>query len=175
VAAATVLGYFGASRMLWPLRAELDMPGRARVLLRPRIGRVVFAHSLLPLLVTTAAALIAVGGVAILGELTVHGAAAVLAAVAVPPILTLCAAMSARRGGRLPHSVLVTAIATDPSGGGLAILSWLASWPATAVLLGSIPIILVAVGGAAAAAFAAAWVVSAAAGLAYLLRRDPRH
>ena len=123
VAAATMLVYVGASRMLWPLRAELDIRGRARVLLRPRLGRVLLAHSLLPVIVTTAAAVIAVAGCAILGALPVHGAGAVLAAVAVPAVLTWCAAMSARRGGRLPHTVLVTAVAVDPSGGGIAILS----------------------------------------------------
>ena len=86
VAAATMLVYLGASRMLWPLRAELDIGGRARVLLRPRLGRVLLAHSLLPVIVTTANAAIAVTGCAIFGALPVHGAGAVLAAVAVPPV-----------------------------------------------------------------------------------------
>ena len=173
VAAATMLVYLGASRMLWPLRAELDIRGRARVLLRPRLGRVLLAHSLLPVIVTTAAAVIAVTGCAILGALPVHGAGAVLAAVTVPAVLTWCAAMSARRGGRLPHTVLVTAVAVDPSGGGIAILSWLTYWPTVAVLLGGVPIILISTSGAGAAPIAVAWTLIATAALVFMLARDP--
>jgi hypothetical protein len=173
VAAATMLVYLGASRMLWPLRTELDTTSRTRVLLRPRIGRVLLAHSLLAMIVTTAAALLAVAGCAILGQLPVHGAAAALAAMAVPPTLTWCAAMSARRGGRLPQTVLVTAVAVDPSGGGLAILSWLTYWPMVAVLLGGIPIILITSVGAGAAPIAVAWTLIASVALIYLLSRDP--
>ena len=44
VAAAMVAGYLGAARMLWPLRAEFDIPDRVRVLLRPRTGRVLLEH-----------------------------------------------------------------------------------------------------------------------------------
>jgi hypothetical protein len=170
VATATMLVYLGASRMLWPLRSELDLTGRAQVLLRPRIGRVLLAHTLLPALVATAAAVLAVSGCAILGALPMRGAAVVMAAVAVAPIVTSCAAMSARRGGRLPQTVLVTAVAVDPSGGGLAILSWLTYWPTVAVLLGGIPIILVSVAGV---GVAAAWTLTAAAALVHLLSRDP--
>lgn len=62
-------------------------------------------------------------------------AAVALIAVTVAPALTLCAAMSARRGGRLPQSVLVTALASDPSGGGIAMISWLTWWPSAAVVV----------------------------------------
>ena len=55
-------------------------------------------------------------GVALAGEAS---AAPALVAVALAPLLTLCAAMSARRGGRLPQSLLVTAMAADPTGGGI--------------------------------------------------------
>src|SRR6185312_4203929 len=37
VLAAMLLVYFGAARLMAPLRAELDVPARARVLLRPRL------------------------------------------------------------------------------------------------------------------------------------------
>ena len=69
LAAARSLVYLGASRLLWPLRAELDVPGRVRVLLRPRIGRVLLAHALVPALVTTAAAALAAAGCALAGAL----------------------------------------------------------------------------------------------------------
>ena len=74
VAVGMVLGYFGVSRMLWPLRAELDLPSRTTVMLRPRLGRVLLAHALLPALVTTSAATLAAVGCAIAGALPTHGA-----------------------------------------------------------------------------------------------------
>jgi hypothetical protein len=96
-------------------------------------------------------------------------AGAALLALAVTPMLCLCAGMSARREGRLPPSVLVTAVAADPSGGASFLSAWLALWPTTAATLGAVPIILLAHGAAAAAA---GWTVIATAALAYLLARD---
>jgi hypothetical protein len=171
VAAAMILVYLGASRMLWPLRSELDMPSRARVLLRPRIGRVLLAHTLIPLTVISAAASLAAAGCAILGGLPAHGVLVALAAVAAAPIVTCCAAMSARRGGRLPQTLLITATATDPSGGGVVILSWLAYWPIVAVVLGGVPVLLITRAGAN-AGLVAAWTVLATAALAYFNDRD---
>jgi hypothetical protein len=173
VAAAMILVYLGASRRLGPLRAVLDATDRARVLLRPRIGRVVLSHSLVPEIVVTAAGLLAAAGCAIPGALPAHGAAAALAAVAATPVVTWCAAMSARRGGRVPQTLLVTAMAVDPAGGGIAILSWLGYWPTVAAVLGGVPIILITTAGAGAPLVAAAWTVGAAAALGHLLTRDP--
>ena len=99
-----------------------------------------------------------------------HPDAAVAAvAVVVAPVSTLCAAMSARRGGRLPQSVLVTALASDPSGGGVAVVSWLTWWPSVAVIAGLIPIALAEAG---LPALAAAWVVAVTATLTWLTQRD---
>ena len=167
VAAAMFVGYLGAARMLWPLRAELDVPDRARVLLRPRIGRVLLEHAIV--------AGVRDGVRRRRSELAVavvdgHPDAAVAAvAVVVAPVSTLCAAMSARRGGRLPQSVLVTALASDPSGGGVAVVSWLTWWPSVAVIAGLIPIALAEAG---LPALAAAWVVAVTATLTWLTQRD---
>lgn len=173
LAAAVLVAYLGASRMLWPLRSELDTPGRMRVLLRARSGRVLLAHTLLPVAVTTAAAVSGALGCAVAGALGAHGAAVALVAVAVVPLVGLCAAMSARRGGRLPTTVLVTAMAVDPSGGASGLLMWFAYWPAVAVTAGAVPLLLVAGSGAEAAVFAAGWILAATALLAYLVSRDP--
>ena len=173
VAAGMVLGYLGTSRMLWPLRAELDLPSRTTVMLRPRLGRVLLAHALLPALVTTSAATLAAVGCAIAGALPMHGAIAALAAIAVTPMLTCCAAMSARRRGRLPQSLLFAAVGGDPSGGGISITAWLAFWPTLAATLGSIPILLITHSGLGAAPVAAGLTLVATAGLAYALDRDP--
>jgi hypothetical protein len=141
VAAAMLVVYLGASRMLWPLRAELDVPTRARVLLRPSFGRVLLAHTIVPAGVTTGAAVLAAAGSALGGALATHPAAA-LATVAAVPMVTACAGMSARRRGKLPPSLLAMS-AADPTGGGGAILAWLILWPTVAAILGAVPLLLV--------------------------------
>src|SRR5947209_2654359 len=142
-------------------------------MLRPRLGRVLLGHALLPALVTMSAATLAAGGCAIAGTLPTHGAIAALAAIAVMPILTCCAAMSARRRGRLPQSLLVAAVGGDPSGGGAVITAWLAFWPTLAASLGSIPVLLTTHSGLGAAPVAAGLILAATAGLAHTLDRDP--
>lgn len=167
VAAAMLAGYAAPARMLWPLRAELDVPDRTRVLLRPPIGRVILEHTLVPAAVTAAGATTGVALVALAGEAS---AATALVAIVLAPLLTLCATMSARRGGRIPQSLLVTAMAADPTGGGYTVLTWAAWWPSTAVVLGAAPILLAEIG---AAVLALAWIAIAAGVLAWLARREP--
>jgi hypothetical protein len=171
LAAAAFAVYLGASRMLWPLRAELDVPERARILLRPRLGRILLEHALIPVVVTTTVAALAVAGCAVAGT---PPAAVALLAVAVTPVLTLCAAMSARREGRLPTSVLATAVAVDPSGGAAAVVAWLTFWPALATTLGAVPLIAVTNAGPAVVAMAALWTAIATLALARLVQ-SPRH
>ena len=90
---------------------------------------------------------------------------------AVAPLLTLCAAMSARRGGRVRPSLLVTAIAADPSGGAAAVVGWFALWPSVAVGLAAVPVLLA---GAGAALVGVTWIAIAAVALARAVRREPR-
>ena len=160
------VGYLGAARMLWPLRAELDVPDRSRILLRPRIGRILLEHAIVPASVTVCGAALGVSVAIMDGH---PGAAVAAVAVVVAPVSTLCAAMSARRGGRLPQSVLVTALASDPSGGGVAVVSWLTWWPSVAVIAGLIHRALAEAG---LPALAAAWVVAITATLTWLTQRD---
>ncbi len=171
LAMATLVVYFGASRLLWPLRSDLDAPARVRVLLRPRIGRVLLAHTLVPVVVTTSAAVLGAAGCALAGALPEPGAAALLA-VAGAPMVTCCAAMSARRGGRLPPSVLATAVAGDPSGGAGALLAWFTLWPTVAATLAAVPILLASSAGPGAAVLAASWIAIATRILVRLLDRD---
>src|SRR3954454_2049514 len=103
--AGAVSIYAGASRLLEPLRAETDQPGRARVLLRAPIGKVLVQHALVPLVVVVIGALLAIAGCAAPASLPAR-AAAVLLAVPATPSITPCAALSSRRGGRLPPSLL---------------------------------------------------------------------
>lgn len=173
LAAAMILGYLGAARMLAPLRSELDATSRTRILLRPRTGRVLLAHCVVPMSVTLTASALAAAGCAVAGALPAHGGAVALTAVASIPILTGCAAMAARRGGRMPPTLLVAAVA-DPSGGGLVIASWATWWPVLATLLAGIPILFVAGTRSSAALVGVAWTMIAIAGLAYFVDQDPR-
>ena len=167
VAAAMLAGYAAPARMLWPLRAELDVPDRTRVLLRAPIGRIILEHTLVPAAVTAAGAALGVAGAALAGGASAPTA---LVAVALAPLLTLCAAMSARRGGRLPQSLLVTAMAADPTGGASTVLTRIAWWPATTVALGTVPVLLAENG---AVVLALAWIAVAAGVLAWLGHRVP--
>jgi hypothetical protein len=171
-----LLVYTAAATLLGPLRAELDMPGRARVLLRPRLGRVLRAHATVPIVIASAAAALAAAPCAVAGAPSRHAGATAVAAVAVVPLVALCAAMSARRGGRLPTTLMVTALAGDPSGGGGLIAAWLFAWPAGAAVVGLVPVVLVARATtlAGAAMSALVWIAVAGLVLVALLDRDPR-
>jgi hypothetical protein len=140
VGAGALAIYAGASRILEPLRAETDQPGRVRVLLRAPIGKVLVQHAAVPLAVVALGAIVAVIGCAAAGALPDHGGAAAALAVLATPTITLCAALSSRRGGRLPPSLLsVTYGDTTGMSAGL-IVGWIILWPLLAALAGAVPI-----------------------------------
>jgi hypothetical protein len=140
VAAGGLAIYAGAARMLEPLRAETDQPGRVRVLLRAPIGKVLVQHALVPLLVVVTGALVAIAGCAAAGALPDHGGAAALLAALATPSITLCAALSSRRGGRLPPSVLAITYA-DTSGLSIGLIfGWIVLWPLVAAATEAVPI-----------------------------------
>jgi hypothetical protein len=170
VPVAVLLVYAGGALFLGPLRAELDVPDRTRVLLRPPAGTVVLAHALVAAAAATGAAVLAAAASAIGGA---DGATAFVAAVVAPGIAA-CAAMSARRGGRLPASVLSGAVAADPSGGAGAILGWLALWPSVAAIVAGVPLLIVAASGTASLLPAVLWVLAGTGIVAALLRRPPK-
>ena len=118
------------------------------------------------------AAVTALGGAVGAATVVIAGhphADVAVTAVAVAPLLTLCAAMSARRGGRVPQSLLATAPAADPTGGGAAIAGWLAWWPSVAVITIASALALADSGAPAATAL---WTVTAAAVLTWTASRD---
>jgi hypothetical protein len=144
--ALAVLGtYLAASTLLEPLRMETDQPSASQVLLRRPFGRVLLGHLAVPLAVMASAAALAGAAVAAAGALPARGGALALMAVAVVPTVVGCAALSSRRGGRLPMSVLAVGSAADPVGGGV-VIAWLLAWPATAAVIGGLPLVLVARG-----------------------------
>jgi hypothetical protein len=132
--------YAGAARLLEPLRAETDKPGRARVLLIAPMGRVLGEHALVPAVVVLAGVLASVAGCTIAGALPAHGGAVALLAVLATPSIVLCAALSSRRGGRLPESVLSVTYVDTTGSSMLIVLLWIVAFPVLAIALGAIPV-----------------------------------
>ena len=138
--------YLAASTLLEPLRLEVDQPNASQVLLTRPFGRVLLGHIAFPLAVVVPAAAVAGTVVAATGAIGARAGALAIIAVAVSPAIVACAALSSRRGGRLPMSVLTFGAASDPSGGGAAVVLWLLAWPVGAALIGGLPVVLVARG-----------------------------
>ncbi len=171
VAAGGVLLYVAATRLLEPLRIENDAPGRSRVFLAARLGRACVAHAILPAVLVVAVIGLTIAGLALGQTLGGHGAVAAIDLLLAGPAIVGCAAMSARRGGRVPQEVLMTAMSTDPSGGGVVLLGWLLMWPALAAALVALPLGTAGSAHGASQAWAVVEVV-AAVGLARALARD---
>jgi hypothetical protein len=113
------------------------------VLLRAPIGKVLVQHTLVPLVVVVVGALLAIAACAAAGALPDHGGAAVLLAVLATPSITLCAALSSRRGGRLPPSLLAVTYG-DTSGMSVSLIfGWIVLWPLVAAATSAVPIAIV--------------------------------
>ncbi len=151
VTAALVGGlllFVAGTRLMEPLREEVDKPGRTRILLRASWGRILLAHAALPALVLLTTVLLAAAACALGGATVVPAGALVVTALLAVPVATLTAALSARRGGRLPPSVLAMATNTDTGGtGGFVIVGWLLLWPLTGAIGAGLPAALVATSG----------------------------
>lgn len=171
VVAGAVLIYLAATRLLEPLRIEHDAPGRSRLFLAARPGRAYVAHAVVPAVLVVIVLAVTAAVLSLSGALAGYGAAAPVDLIVAGPAVVGCAAMSARRGGRLSQEMLMTAMGSDPSGGGLFLLGWLVMWPAVAAALVALPL----AGAHAAHGATLGWAVLdliAAAGLARALARD---
>jgi hypothetical protein len=174
VVAGAVLIYLAGAWLLEPMRIELDVPSRPPVFLGIRAGRALLAHTVLPALVVFCSVSLCVVVLALAGQLAGDELPAALGLVAAAPAVVGCAAMSARRGGRLPHEVLAAAVTTDPSGGGLVLLGWLLFWPAVASAIVYVPVRAISVRSPADHAVVSAGIgLFAVAIMASLQRRDP--
>jgi hypothetical protein len=171
VAAGGVLLYLAASRLLEPLRIEHDAAERSRVFLGTRPGRAYAAHLIVPVVLMVAAIALTLAALALGVALPGHAGGSAVDLLVAGPAVVGCAAMSARRGGRLPQEVLMTAMATDPSGGGVILLAWLLLWPAAAAALVALPLAAAGTGHTASTTWAVIELL-AAAGLARAVARD---
>jgi hypothetical protein len=168
--------YLAASTLLEPLRLEVDQPSASQILLTRPFGRVLLGHVAFPLAVVAGSAAIAGAVVAASGAVAARAGALAVIVVAVAPAVVTCAALSSRRGGRLPISVLTAGAAGDPSGGGATVIAWLVAWPAAAALVGGLPVVLVARASAVGGALAPALLIAAIAlvALGYALAGSER-
>jgi hypothetical protein len=67
-----------------------------------------------------------------------------LLAVAATPAITLCAALSSRRGGQLPPSLLSVTYGDQTGMSAGIIVGWVVAFPVLAIVLGSLPVSVVA-------------------------------
>ncbi len=144
VGAGALAIYAGASRLLEPLRAETDQPGRVRVLLRAPIGKVLVQHAIVPLVVVVIGALLRDrrlrrGGRAARPRRRRRAARRR----SPPPRSRSAPRSSSRRGGQLPPSLLAATYG-DTSGMSVGlILGWIVVCPLLAVVLGTLPVSVV--------------------------------
>jgi hypothetical protein len=138
-AIAALLLYGAAGLLCEPLRIDVDAPDTSALLLSWPFARVLVAHCLLPGLVlfgvsaVTIVAVVAAGAAGAGALLTIPTVLAPIAGTAV-----LCAALAARRGGRVDENLLgrlLTVDATNPLGVTVVVL-WLVPW-----LLGTVVVI----------------------------------
>lgn len=149
-------------------------PVGPQVFLGIRAGRALLAHTVLPALVVFCSVALCAVVVALAGQLAGDELPAALGLVSSAPAVVGCAAMSARRGGRLPQDVLVAAVTSDPSGGGLVLLGWLLFWPAVASAIVYVPARGITGGSVAGHAVVSAGIgILAGVVMALLQRRDP--
>lgn len=143
VAAAIAL-YFAASVLCEPLREDVDDPDKSLLLLSRSYGRVIAAHCVLPAMILFAIAAITTVTTTTAGTLAIGGL--VLIPVLAPLVAgsVLCAALAARRGGRITETVLGRAFATDLSNpiGWLLLAFWLAPWLFINILIAGGPALL---------------------------------
>jgi hypothetical protein len=168
--------YLAASTLLEPLRLETDQPSASQILVPRPFGRVLLGHVAIPLTVVATAAGLAGAAVAVAGAGPARAGALAAMALVVTPAIVGCAALSSRRGGRLPMSVLTLGAAADPTGGGSVVIAWLLAWPAAAIVVGGLPLVLVARGASMSGALTLGLIVAACAPavLAYVLAGTER-
>lgn len=126
--------YLAAGAMLEPLRLEVDLPFVSQILLPLSFGEVLWRHCLLPgaILIGEGLAIIAV----VWGTGAATGTVAVSAVALLVPTVgftVMAAALSARRGGRLPMEILLSAAGDVTGFSVIGIIGWIFGWVLLAV------------------------------------------
>ena len=135
--------YLAASSLLEPLRMEVDRPVVSQVLLPWQYGRVLWFHCLLPAALLAGSALVATAVGLTAGYLSL-AASGLVVVFAGPAALTvvLAAALSARRGGKVPLN-LILMTGTDNTGlSMLGVAAWMGAWAIASTTLVSVAVSL---------------------------------
>jgi hypothetical protein len=134
--AGAVAFYLSASALVEPLRLEVDAAATSAILLPWQLGGVLWRHCLVPVTVLLVTGLVAtmVGWAAGFVHASVLPALSVLA-IPVAFTVVLAAALSARRGGRLPQSVLLLTAGDTTGLSVLTVIAWVFGWTILAIVL----------------------------------------
>jgi hypothetical protein len=130
----SVAFYLAAGSLMEPLRLEADAPVISQTLLPWDYGTVLSLHCVVPTVVLIGAGLAALGGgwaAGLIEATTLPAAAALLVPQVV--VMVLAAALSARRGGRLPTSILDLTAGDPMAGGFMIVLFWAIGWALLAI------------------------------------------
>ena len=121
--------YLAAGALLEPLRLEVDSPAASHLLLPWPYGRVLWLHCLLPTTIMALTGIVTVSAGWAAGYVSLGALVAFLVTVIpVTLMVVLGAALSARRGGRVPVN-LVPMTAGDSTGlSVLGIVAWIFAW-----------------------------------------------
>lgn len=173
-----LLAYLGASKLLEPLRLEVDVSVRALIFFPRSLGQILWQHCRLPILFAAVSLTLGALVAALLGTTSTSMAvAAVLLSGPTAGLLVLSAALTARRGGRIPIHVLLMSM-SDPSGGIAFILGWATGWLLTGVFTVGVCCWLLRLAGSSIPTLALCSVIVAVVvtvigvGLRYLLTRE---
>ena len=143
---AAVALYIAAGLLCEPLRLDVDAPDTSVLLLSWPFARVLLAHCAIPALALFTVAATAIAATVAAGAASA-GALLLIPTVLAPTVATavLCAALSARRGGRVDEGLLGRILTLDPNNpaGAVVIVLWLLPWliTATAVIGGALLIL----------------------------------
>jgi hypothetical protein len=132
--AGAVALYLAASSLAEPLRLEVDRGATSATLLPWRFGKILWLHCLVPVTILLATGLIAtlIGWAAGFVATTTVWALTVLA-IPLTVVVVLAAALSSRRGGRLPQQMLLVGAGDSTGFGAFALVGWLFGWAIFAV------------------------------------------
>jgi hypothetical protein len=141
---AAVALYFAAAVLCEPLRLDIDQPDKSLLLIGWPFRRVFLFHCVLP-----AAWLIVVCTVTIVVA-SLTGSVGIGALVLIPTLMltviavsVLSAALAARRGGRVPDSVMTMILSTDMSNPiALSVILLIAPWLLLNVVVVAVPLVL---------------------------------
>jgi Family of unknown function (DUF6297) len=141
---AAVALYFAAAILCEPLRLDIDQPDKSRLLIGWPFRRVFLSHLVLPAVWLIVACTVTI----VLASVTGYAGIGALALIptlmlTVIAVSVLSAALAARRGGRVPDSVLTMILSTDMNNPiALSVILFIAPWLLLNVIVLVIPLLL---------------------------------